>query len=143
MNEIEFSFFCTNYRFYYLQRFYPNKFVKNTENIELGIEYDFYVRPFVPFWSTPQLTFEEINRYDTPTPRKGLTNRMRNILKYILTTWCTDSPYDKKWFDTENVYKILEPHLIARLNSHTLKEESAGKYLSSNTQAVNLKKYLY
>lgn len=96
-----------------------NNFIQNTidDQTELNkTKYNFYIRPFIPFWRVQQLNFETINAIDE-IPKINEKTYPRNVLHDLVQTWIAKSPRDKCWFDREDIYNLLKADLIQRIQS--------------------------
>lgn len=101
------------------ERFKSNKFIKNTieeEKVSDEQTYNYYIRPFIPFWQMQQLKFETINAFDE-IPNINEKSCPRYVLHDLVRTWISENPDDKSWFDREDIYSLLKDDLILRLQS--------------------------
>lgn len=100
------------------ERYKSNTFKQNEieEQEEPGAKYNYYIRPFIPFWRVQQLNFETINSFDD-IPYVNENTYPRYVLHDILQTWIGKNPDDKSWFDKKSVYDALKDDLIERINS--------------------------
>lgn len=101
----------------YFQRYQFNEFVQN----ELAVDgndndFNFYIRPYIPFWSAESLMFEEIASFGKiPTQRTGPYSRY--VLEKLCRTWLSNDPHDKQWFDQEAIFKELKEDVVLKLQS--------------------------
>lgn len=116
------------------ERYKVNNFIKNTieEQDDPDKKYNFYIRPFIPFWRVQQLNFETVNAFDE-IPKINEKIYPRNVLHDLVKTWIAKNPEDKCWFDREDVYDLLKDDLILRIQSQlptkTLRRSSFHQYV--------------
>lgn len=77
-------------------------------------KYNFYIRPFIPFWRVQQLNFETINAIDE-IPKINDKIYPRYVLHDLVRTWNSKNSYI--WFDREDVFNSLKDDLIKRIKS--------------------------
>lgn len=93
-----------------------NHYIQN-ENISSESEsssYNYYIRPFIPFFTDESLTFEEVNECDQIELQRD-TKYTRFLLEKLTRTWLSKYPMDKMWFDQQDVYKYLKTPLVNRI----------------------------
>lgn len=98
------------------ERFNPNRFVRNSDSIQVeGTAYRYFVRPYVPFWSSQKLTFEEINKTtEIPSSRTMSSScSKRYVLHHLVKTWHRDEP----WFDKKEIFDLVQDDLALKLDS--------------------------
>lgn len=108
------------------ERYHPNRFVQNTDSEQQGQSYRYFVRPYVPFWSSQKLTFEQINKEtEIPSSRQTGPCSKRYVFQHLVKTWLNDDP----WFDKKEIFELVEEDLIFKLNSvsHGYKKEIVRK----------------
>lgn len=103
------------------ERYKDNRFKINKINDQKDPEdsqkYQFYIRPFIPFWRLQQLNFETINFFDE-IPKINENRCPRYVLHDLVLTWIAKNPVDKCWFDREDIYNFLKDDLISRIQSN-------------------------
>lgn len=104
-------------------------FVKNEPVYEEDEnDYNFYIRPYIPFWSVQNLSFDQIAALDKiPSQREGTYPRY--VLEKLVRTWISYDPMDKQWFDTKNIFNELKNDLISKLQSKFTYESSGNFFL--------------
>lgn len=132
--------FETIFAFYLFQRYQFNQFKTNEtinkeegkregdeeENGENG--YNFYIRPYIPFWSAQNLLFVEIAVLDKiKGQREG--KYPRYVLEKLSRTWISNDPLDKLWFDQENVFEHIKKDLILKLKSKFVYDSSGNIFI--------------
>lgn len=86
-----------------------------------------HIRPFIPFGSNNELTFEDINSLsEVKKQREGKFGRF--IMEKLSRTWLLNDPMDCSWFDNSEVYGYLKNQLIDRLSSVSLRHNNCRKY---------------
>lgn len=104
-----------------VERYKSNTFVQNEieeETDEPGVIYNYYVRPFVPFWRVQQLDFETINSlFEIPKINESTYGYPRYVLHDLVQTWIGKSPEKDRWFDKEIIYNLMKDDLIQRIKS--------------------------
>lgn len=106
---------CVLQYLFILQR---NEYVQNTNAFseEENKAYNYYICPYIPFWTDEKLTFQEVNEYvETVLQREDKYPRF--LLEKLTRTWSSVHPIDKMWFDNKDVYKYYENSLINRILS--------------------------
>lgn len=100
------------------ERYKSNTFKQNEikEQEEPGTVYNYYIRPFIPFWRIQHLNFETINSFDE-FPKNNEKTFPRYVLHDLVQTWIGENPKDKCWFDNKTVYDLLKEDLILRIKS--------------------------
>lgn len=101
------------------ERFKSNEFIKNTieeEKVSDEQTYNYYIRPFIPFWQMQQLKFETINAFDE-IPNINEKSCPRYVLHDLVRTWISEDPDDKSWFDRADIYDFIKDDLILRIHS--------------------------
>lgn len=101
------------------ERYKDNKFIQNPkeeQNKPNDTKFNFYIRPFIPFWRVQQLNFEIINAFDE-IPKINEKTYPRYVLHDLVQTWIAKDPVDKCWFDREDIYNSLKDDLILRIQS--------------------------
>lgn len=98
------------------ERYNPNRFVRNSDSDELQDKsYRYFVRPYLPFWSSQKLTFEEINKsMEIPSSRTTSSScPKRYVLHHLVKTWLIDEP----WFDKKEIFDLIQDDLRLKLES--------------------------
>lgn len=102
-----------------MQRYRPNSFVQNRTNKKQQSDngnYFYYIRPFIPFASIQELTFETVNQCDKiQAYNEG--SFPRGVLSNLTKTWLLPPPNDREWFDSNTVLNELKESLRARIMS--------------------------
>lgn len=121
----------------FFQRYKFNLFLKPERvDEENGNDYNFYIRPYIPFWSLQSLSFNAIVDLDkVPSQREGMHPRF--VLEKLGRTWISIDPVDKQWFDQENIFQELKEDLVLKLQSKFI-SKSSGKIIY-----FTLKKFVY
>lgn len=115
------------------ERYKVNKFTKNSVEEQKASDnqkYNFYIRPFIPFWRIQQLNFETINTFDE-IPKINEYTYPRYVLHDLVRTWIAENPVDKCWFDREDVFDLLKDDFIQRIQSK-LPTKALRKLLNLN-----------
>lgn len=108
------------------QRYKPNEFIQHDEKDESGADFIYYVRPFIPFWSVQNLSFETINSL-TSIPKQREGEYPRYVLEKLGRTWITSNPDGKDWFDQNEIFTALKNDLIMKLESKYSLTANSGK----------------
>lgn len=99
------------------ERYKASKFTQNKIKEEKDEKkYNFYIRPYVPFWRVQQLNFETINAFDE-IPHFNDSKCPRYVLRDLVQTWIAKDPQDKCWFDRADIYDLIKDDLILRIQS--------------------------
>lgn len=101
------------------ERYKMNKFIKNIvkeEEKDPDVKYNYYIRPFIPFWRVQQLDFETVNECHE-IPGKNESKYPRHVLHDLVQTWTTENPQDKRWFDRKDIFELLKDDLALRIQS--------------------------
>lgn len=100
------------------ERYKSNTFKQNEikEQEKPGTVYNYYIRPFIPFWRIQNLNFETINSFDE-IPNINEKTYPRYVLHDLVQTWIGENPEDKCCFDKKTVYGLLKDDLILRIKS--------------------------
>lgn len=103
-----------------------NTFIPNSigNNDEFNSPFHYYVRPFISFWTEPELTFEEVNEYKS-TPSINVENHLRYLMQKLVKTWLN---HDKEWFDKSEIFEILKQDLVAMLDSTYVSKNRLSKH---------------
>lgn len=105
-----------------LKRYEANKFRKHepTEE-ELGdtTGYNFYVRPFISFWTTASMDFERVLRRKEVAKAKWKRNdpnedvQIRYVMRRLTQVWLDRNA----WFDEKREFEMYEEGLKQRISS--------------------------
>lgn len=79
------------------------------------------------------MTFESVNEQNQIPRKSEKLYTKRNVFKFVVKTWLDTQ--DSNWFDTEEVYKMIEPDLIRKLKSESTgqKQELLSEYFFFHT----------
>lgn len=130
------------------ERYKTNTFTKNKiseqEKDSEKKNYNFYIRPFIPFWRVQQMNFETINSMNE-IPIKNEKTYPRYVLHDLVKTWIAENPDDKSWFDREDVYDLLKDDLVERIQSKLPKKalRESLKFIVSYRGVALLYKVLF
>lgn len=77
------------------------------------------------------MCFENVNQQDQCPKRSETEFKKRNVFKLIVKTWIQTQ--NSNWFDTKEIYEMLEPDLIQKLRSRSTGQKPGlqCKYLFS------------
>lgn len=107
-----------------------NEDVHDEKMLEAACSY--YVRPFIPFWSSQRMKFEDVNSYDVVPPQRDQFYP-RYMREKLVRTWINK---DKNWFDKREIFDILKENIVAMLESRYSPNKKLRKYLR-NLNIVN------
>lgn len=100
------------------ERYKVNQFKKGTIEAEKDSEtkkFNYYIRPFIPFWRVQQLNFDQINSFND-IPKVNENTCPRYVLHDLVKTWISENPGDI-WFDRKDIFDLLRHDLILRIQS--------------------------
>lgn len=102
------------------------------------MDYVYYIRPFIPFWSLQSLRFEDVNKYNKMQPQRD-KKYPRYVMEKLTRTWIKK---DKEWFDQKEVYEALKEDIVDMIDSKFPATKKLRKCLTEYFFKINYNDFL-